>query len=313
MNSSVTVSVVVPVYNEEAVLEHLYQRLSDVLGKVEGSYEILLVNDGSRDASLEIMRKLRTADSRVSLINLARNFGHQLAVTAGIDHARGEAVVIIDADLQDPPELIPEMLRLWREGSDVVYGQRTSRAGESVFKKTSATAFYRVLRWMTSVEIPVDTGDFRLISRRVAETMKRLPEHHRFLRGMISWIGFKQTPLRYERAPRFAGETKYPLRKMIRFALDATVSFSFLPLRMATLLGFVVSGLSFLYAAYAIWARLWAGITVSGWTSLMVAVLFLGGVQLSCLGIIGEYLGRVYEEVKARPLYVADSIEQGPI
>ena len=312
MSEAPLLSVVIPVYNEQAVLPEMYRRLTEVLEGMEESYEILLVNDGSRDRSLEIMIRLRKRDPRVSLVNLARNFGHQLAVTAGLDHARGQAVVIIDADLQDPPEVIPQMVALWREGYDVVYGQRQARAGESLFKKVSAAAFYRFLRRMTSVDIPVDTGDFRLISRRVVDAMGRLGEHHRFLRGMIAWLGFRQVALKYERAPRFAGQTKYPLRKMLRFAADATVSFSFLPLRAATALGFVVAAACLVYAGYAVWARLFAGVTVSGWTSLMVAVLFLGAVQLLSLGIIGEYLGRVYEEVKGRPLYVTDFVAQGP-
>ncbi|MDQ7005789.1 MAG: glycosyltransferase family 2 protein [Acidobacteriota bacterium] len=311
MSKAPLLSVVIPVYNEEEVLPHMYARLTEVLEKLDESYEILLVNDGSRDRSLEIMVELRERDPRVTLVNLARNFGHQLAVTAGLDHARGQAVVIIDADLQDPPEVIPAMLERWREGYDVVYGQRVARAGESLFKKLTAAAFYRFLRRMTSVDIPVDTGDFRLLSRRVVDAMSRLGEHHRFLRGMIAWLGFRQVALQYERAPRFAGETKYPLRKMLRFAADATVSFSFLPLRAATALGFLVAAACLIYAGYAVWARLFAGVTVSGWTSLMVAVLFLGAVQLLSLGVIGEYLGRVYEEVKGRPLYVTDFVAQG--
>ena len=304
MSSPPTLTVLVPCFNEQAVLGELHRRLTGVLAPTGLSYELLFVDDGSRDGTLAGLLALQAADPRVAVLGLSRNFGHQLALTAGLDHARGEAVVVIDADLQDPPELIPRMVELWRAGSDVVYGQRRARQGESVFKRGTAALFYRVMRRLTSVEIPVDTGDFRLLSRRVVEAMKRLPEHHRFVRGMVAWVGFRQTPLPYERAPRFAGETKYPLRRMVRFALDAAVSFSFLPLRLTTFAGFAISLGCFGYAGYAIWAKLANDVDLPGWASLMVAVMFLGGVQLLGLGIIGEYLGRVYEEVKARPLYL---------
>jgi dolichol-phosphate mannosyltransferase len=311
MSEAPELTVVVPVFDEEDVLPALYERLSAALDATGAGWEILLVNDGSRDASLVIMKRLRARDPRVGFVNLARNFGHQLAVSAGMAHARGRAVVLIDADLQDPPELIGEMLRLWREGYDVVYGQRRERRGESLFKRASASLFYRALGALTAVDIPVDTGDFRLMSRRVVDAMNALPEHHRFIRGLVAWVGFRQIALPYDRAPRQAGETKYPLRKMLRFAADATVAFSFTPLRVATALGFVISLSCFVYAAYAVYAKLVEGSVVSGWTSLMVAVLFLGGVQLLCLGAIGEYLGRVYEEVKGRPLYLVERVEQG--
>lgn len=308
-----TLSVVVPVFNEEEVLPALGERLGRALDATGESWEIVLVDDGSSDASRRLMEKLHEADPRIGYVALARNFGHQLAASAGMAHARGEAVVLIDADLQDPPEVIPEMLSLWREGYDVVYGQRASRAGETAFKRATAALFYRGLRALTAVEIPVDTGDFRLMSRRVVDAMNALPEHHRFIRGLVAWVGFRQKALLYERAPRAAGETKYPFRKMLRFAADATVSFSFMPLRLATALGLVVSFSSFAYALYAVWARLFTGSTVSGWTSLMVAVLFIGGVQLLCIGAIGEYLGRVYEEVKGRPLYVVERAQLGEL
>lgn len=313
MTDAPTLSVVVPCFDEEAVLDELHRRLTGVLEPTGLSYEILLVDDGSRDGSAAKMRALRAKDPRVAILGLSRNFGHQLALTAGLDHARGDAVVVIDADLQDPPEVIPQMVDLWRSGIDVVYGQRIAREGESAFKRATASGFYRLMRRLTSVDLPVDAGDFRLMSRRVVEAMKRLPEHHRFVRGMVAWVGFPQAPLPYERAARFAGETKYPLRRMLRFALDAAVSFSFLPLRLATLAGFAISAGCFLYAGYAIWAKLANDVDLPGWASLMVAVMFLGGVQLICLGIIGEYIGRVYEEVKRRPLYlVADWLPAGP-
>jgi len=269
-------------------------------------YEVLFVDDGSRDGSWERMEALAAADPRVVLVRLSRNFGHQIAITAGVDAARGEAVALIDADLQDPPEVLIDMIARWREGYDVVYGRRTRRRGETWFKRTSAAGFYRVIRRLTSVDIPADTGDFRLMSRRVVDVLKQFKERNRFVRGMVAWIGWRQTAVEYERAERQAGETKYPLRKMLRFAADAIVSFSFAPLRLATGLGLIVSALSFAYAVYAVLARLLGWGVVHGWASLMVAVLFVGGVQLVSLGIIGEYVGRVYDEVKRRPLYVAE-------
>ena len=305
-------SLVIPVYNEEAVLPALYKRLTDVMSRSGVSYEILLVNDGSRDRSWEMMLELRAADPHVSLLNLSRNFGHQIAITAGVEHAQGQAVVVLDADLQDPPEVVLEMLEKWREGYDVVYGLRTQREGESIFKRSTAAAFYRLLRRLTSIEIPVDTGDFRLMSRRVVESMKHLREQHRFVRGLVAWLGFRQIGVKYQRARREAGETKYPLRKMIRFAIDAMVSFSFVPLRLATLAGIVISCVSFAYALVAVYAHFYMPQAVSGWASIMVAILFLGGVQLIFLGIIGEYLGRVYDEVKGRPLYLFQDLKQGP-
>jgi polyisoprenyl-phosphate glycosyltransferase len=306
MQSGPTLSIVVPVFNEEAILDTLHARVVAALERSAERFELVLVDDGSRDGSWEKMTAAAARDPRVVLVRLSRNFGHQVAITAGVDAARGEAVVLMDADLQDPPEVIPEMIARWRAGYDVVYGRRSRRLGESWFKRATAAAFYRVIRGLTSVDIPADTGDFRLMSRRVVEVLKRLEERNRFVRGLVAWIGWRQTAVEYERAERLAGETKYPLRKMVRFAADAIVSFSIAPLRVATALGLVVSTFSFGYAVYAVLARIFSWDVVQGWASLMVAVTFLGGVQLISLGVIGEYVGRVYDEVKRRPLYVAD-------
>ena len=311
MQSGPTLSIVVPVFNEEAILDTLYARVVAVLERSGERFELVLVDDGSRDRSWEKMTAAATRDPRVVLVRLSRNFGHQVAISAGVDAARGEAVVLMDADLQDPPEVILEMIARWREGYDVVYGRRSRRLGESWFKRATAAAFYRVIRRLTSVDIPADTGDFRLMSRRVVDVLKRLEERNRFVRGLVAWIGWRQTAVEYERAVRLAGETKYPLRKMVRFAADAIVSFSIAPLRVATALGLVVSTLSFGYAVYAVLARIFDWDVVQGWASLMVAVLFLGGVQLISLGVIGEYVGRVYDEVKRRPLYVAEVRREG--
>lgn len=309
MISAPVVSVVVPVFNEEALLGELHRRVIAAIEATGESFELVLVDDGSRDGSWAGMEELARRDARVVLVKLARNFGHQIAITAGVDAARGQAVVVMDADLQDPPEIIGEMLARWREGYDVVYGRRTRRAGESVFKRATAAAFYRLIRRMTAIDIPADTGDFRLMSRRVVDVLKQFQERNRFVRGMVAWIGFRQTAIDYERPARTAGETKYPFRKMLRFAADAIFSFSFAPLRIATGLGLVVSALSFTYAVYAVLARVFGWDVVQGWASLMVAVTFLGGVQLISLGIIGEYVGRIYDEAKQRPLYVG---EEGP-
>lgn len=300
---AVELSVVVPVFNEEENLPELYRRLSEVLPRVVGSWEILFVDDGSRDRSWEIIRGLAEADPRVRGLRFSRNFGHQMAFAAGLDHARGDAVVIMDADLQDPPELIPQLLGKHREGSEVVYAVRIARHGETYFKKLTAKLFYRLLARITSVHIPLDTGDFRLMGRRAVEAFRRLPERHRFTRGLVAWLGFSQTGVPYERAPRHAGVTKYPLRKMLRFAVDAITSFSHVPLQLATWLGFVVSAFAFVYILVVI-ALKFAGISWPGYTSIMAAILFLGGVQLVMVGLLGEYVGRIYDEVKRRPLYL---------
>lgn len=296
-------SVVVPVFNEEENIPELYRRLRAVLPQVVQEWEILFVDDGSRDRSWELIRALAAQDPRVRGLRFSRNFGHQMAFAAGLDHARGQAVVIMDADLQDPPELIPELVAKHREGYEVVYAVRVARHGETAFKKLTAKLFYRLLARITAVQIPLDTGDFRLMGPRAVEAFRRLPERHRFTRGLVAWLGFPQTGVPYERAPRHAGTTKYPLRKMLRFALDAITSFSHLPLQLATWLGFVVSAFAFFYILVVLALKL-AGISWPGYTSLMAAILFLGGVQLLMVGLLGEYVGRIYDEVKHRPLYL---------
>ncbi|HYO53240.1 glycosyltransferase family 2 protein [Archangium sp.] len=313
MSAIPTCSLVIPVFNEEEVLPELYRRVTQVMAAAETSYELVLIDDGSSDKTWEIMQRLRASDERVSLVRLSRNFGHQIALTAGLEHARGETVVVLDADLQDPPELIPRMLELWREGHDVVYGVRTRREGEGIFKRSTAAVFYRLIGRLTSVHIPADTGDFRLMSRPVVEALKRVRERNRFVRGLVAWVGFRQVGLPYERAHRAAGETKYPFSKMLRFAVDAIISFSILPLRLATGFGFLVSFFSFAYAAHAVYLKVVTGESLPGWASLMVGIAFLGGVQLLCLGIVGEYLGRIYDEVKARPLYLLQDFQSGPM
>lgn len=303
-SSEPIVSVVVPCYNEEPVIEETHRRLSDTLSYLGCSYEIVYVDDGSRDKTLLQLRSIQAHDEAVRVLSFSRNFGHQIAVSAGIDHAQGEAIVLIDADLQDPPELIRAMLEKWREGYDVVYGQRHSREGESYFKVVTARLFYRFINRLSDVPIPLDTGDFRLMSRQVVEVLRRMPEKDRFIRGMVSWVGFRQCALPYERARRYAGVSKYPLRKMVAFATDGILSFSIKPLRLATTMGFLTSGLAIFGILYALVLRLWTSNWVSGWTLLIISVLFLGGVQLICLGIIGEYVGRIYSESKRRPLYL---------
>jgi polyisoprenyl-phosphate glycosyltransferase len=299
-------SVVVPCHNEEPVLRETHRRLTEVLQRLPGmSYEVIYIDDGSRDTTAQIMRELQSTDANVRCVLLSRNFGHQIAVTAGIEHARGDAVVLIDADLQDPPETILEFVARWRQGFEVAYGVRTQREGETHFKRWSASIFYRLLNRLSDVAIPLDTGDFRLMDRRVVDTLIAMPERDRFVRGMVSWVGFRQTAVGYRRAARLAGESKYPFWKMVRFATDGILSFSQTPLRIAIWMGFTVSALSLLGIAYAVMMRLLTSIWVPGWTLLFIAVLFLGGVQLISLGIIGEYVGRIYGETKRRPLYIA--------
>jgi dolichol-phosphate mannosyltransferase len=308
-------SVVVPLYNERGNVVPLLERLGAVTQRLRDAYdfEIVLVNDGSTDGTLTAIRGEMQRRPHIVLVNLSRNFGHQLAATAGIEIARGDAVVLMDGDLQDPPELIDAFVRKWREGYDVVYAVRRSRQGESRFKVWTARMFYRVIKRLTKVSIPLDTGDFRLMSRRVVEALRRSPERHRFLRGMVSWVGFNQVAIQYDRDVRHAGTTKYPLPKMIRFAMDGITSFSDIPLRFASYFGFTVSAVAFIYALIVVAFKLFSlkppGYT-PGWASTIVAVLFLGGVQLMSLGILGEYLGRVYDEVKGRPLYLISDIER---
>jgi dolichol-phosphate mannosyltransferase len=297
-------SVIVPCFNEEQVLRETHRRLIAVLEEGDFDYEIIYVDDGSEDGTYEILKELQASDDHVKILRFSRNFGHQIAATAGLHHAAGDAAVLIDGDLQDPPELIRDMVARWRNGYEVVYGKRTERAGETKFKLWTARLFYRLINSLSDVPIPLDTGDFRLMDRKVVDALNSMPEHYRFVRGMVSWAGFRQTFLPYAREPRFAGETKYPLRKMIGFAIDGILSFSLVPLKLATAVGFVASALALLGILYALFMRLFTTIWVSGWTLLFIAVLFMGGVQLVCLGIIGEYLGRSCHESKRRPLYL---------
>jgi glycosyltransferase involved in cell wall biosynthesis len=302
-------SVVTPCFNEQGNLSELYRRVTDACrASVGDDYEIVLIDDGSSDATRPIIRDLSEKDPHVVGVLLSRNHGHQLALSAGLHVCRGQRVLIIDGDLQDPPELLSDMMALMdREKADVVYGQRDERQGESAFKKFTASMFYRLLNGLTDTKIPVDTGDFRLMSRRTLDELNRMPEQHRFIRGMVSWIGFRQVPLRYDRKERFSGETKYPFKKMLRFALDAISGFSILPLRFATYLGFVFSILglmAFIYTAYSYFS----GIAIQGWTTLMTVVLILGSGQLFVLGVIGEYLGRLYVQSKNRPLFIIEEV-----
>jgi glycosyltransferase involved in cell wall biosynthesis len=302
------ISIVVPVFNEEEVLPELYKRMQQAMDGFGQPWELILIDDGSRDRSAEIIADLNGKDSRVKGISFSRNFGFQEAVTAGLAHASGEAVILSDADLQDPPEVIPEMVARWREGNDVVYGVRANRQGETWFKKMTAKVFYRTIHRITSVDIPLDTGDFRLMDRRVVDAILRMPERNRFLRGMVPWVGFKQSGLDYERQARFAGESKFKsVRQMLPFALDAITSFSYFPLQLATYLGFFIAAISLIAIIVVILLRLFGSHQeLTGQATTLVAVLFLGGVQLISLGIIGEYLGRIYDEVKGRPLFLVD-------
>jgi glycosyltransferase involved in cell wall biosynthesis len=299
-----TYSLVIPVYNEEEALPSLFERLGTLLDQLDGPAEVLLVDDGSSDRSWELMLDLAGRDERFKLVGLSRNFGHQLAITAGLDLARGDATVVLDADLQDPPEVVLEMARRWREGFDVVYGVRDARFGETRFKQVTASAFYRLFRRMTDLDVPVDVGDFRLVDRRALEAFRLLRENNRYVRGMFGWIGYRQTGVAYTRETRVAGKTKYPLRRMLRFATDGIVSFSISPLRLALNTGFVVSAMAFLFGLAALVVKLAGLYPVPGLASLVVLTAFLGGVQLIVLGVMGEYVGRIHEEVKHRPLYL---------
>ena len=308
MDKTSLLSVVVPVFNESAVIDAFYRRASKALAAIPAcEYELIFVDDGSRDDSYQQLAALAARDAHVRVIKFSRNFGHQIAITAGMDYARGDCVAVIDADLQDPPEVLAQMVEQWRQGFDVVYGLRGDREGEGALKLLTAKVFYRLLRRLTRVEIPVDVGDFRLLSRRATEQLKQMREKDRFVRGLVSWIGFRQTGVTYHREKRFAGVTKYPYSKMVKFALDGITSFSTVPLKIATWMGYGASGLAFLYLVSVFIQKL-LGITVQGWATVMVAMLFLGGVQLICLGIIGEYLGRVFTELKPRPMYVVEEI-----
>lgn len=298
-------SIVAPVYNEEALVAEFCRRTIAAMEPLGEPFEIVLVNDGSRDNSPKIIRELHNNDPRIKVVNFSKNFGHQIAITAGMDYARGDAVVVIDSDLQDPPEVIPEMIKKWKEGFQVVYGVRGEREGETAFKLATASIFYRLIRKITSVDIPLDAGDFRLMDRKVVNALNQMREQKRFMRGLSVWVGFNQTGITYKRDARKAGETKYPLRKMIRFALDGITAFSYLPLQLATYFGFATAGLSLLFLIVVVVLRLTgSGESFYGQASSLVSVLFLGSVQLIFLGIIGEYLGRIYDEVKRRPLYI---------
>lgn len=303
-------SVIVPMYNEEEVIPETYRRLTKVMDDINESYEIIFINDGSRDNTKAMLSELCKTDKRVKMIDFARNFGHQIAITAGMDYAAGDCMVIIDGDLQDPPELIPDMIEIWRSGFDVVYGKRKSRHGETFFKKFTAKIFYRLLGKLTDVDIPVDTGDFRLIDRKVCEALKQLPERSRYVRGLMSWVGFKQTAIEFERSERFAGETKYPLKKMLKLAMDGIMSFSYKPLRIASYLGTFLSLASFLYLIFVLLQKLiFPESAQSGWASIIAVSLFFNGIILLMLGIIGEYIGRIYDEAKGRPLYIISELK----
>ncbi len=302
-----TFSIIAPVHNEEPVLEELHRRIAEVMAQTGEPWELVLVDDGSTDSSAEMIARLHEKDSRVKGLSLSRNYQFQIAVTAGLDHCRGDAVILIDADLQDPPEVILDMIAKWREGYDVVYGVREDREGETWFKKATAKAFYRIINSITHINIPVDTGDFRLMDRRVVAAIGKMPERNRFLRGMVSWVGFRQTGVYYKRGPRYAGATKFTVGKMTRFAMDAITGFSYAPLQLATWMGFFVAILSVLAIIVVVLLRLFGPADpLLGQATTLVTVLFLGSVQLISLGIIGEYLGRIYDEVKGRPLYLID-------
>lgn len=330
------ISIVVPCFNEEEVLPETVERLFQVTDNIrinisgisknfflynneskssraslisespEVLFELIFVNDGSRDNTLKILQDYAKKDARVKVINFSKNFGHQIAVTAGMDASNGDATVLIDADLQDPPELIEEMVKLWLADYDVVYATRTKRLGEGHFKLFTAKCFYRVLNFFSDTPIPLDTGDFRLMDRTVVDVLCRMPEHDRFIRGMVSWVGLRQVSLPYKREERHAGESKYPLKKMLAFALSGILSFSIKPLRLASWLGFMCSFIAFLLCLYALILKFFTHQTIDGWTSIVVAILFIGGVQLLCLGILGEYVGRIYSHAKSRPLYIVE-------
>jgi dolichol-phosphate mannosyltransferase len=311
MMGAPVLSLVLPIFNEEATIPELDRRLraflADVGSGVGDAWEVIFVNDGSKDRSLALLQQLAAAEPRYKVLSLARNFGHQMAITAGLDRANGEAVVVMDADLQDPPEVVKQMVARWREGFDVVFGVRSRRHGESAFKKLTAAVFYRLLRSMLGdVSIPVDAGDFRLMSRPVVLTLRALRERHRFVRGLVWWVGFRQTAVTYERPARFAGETKWPLRKMLHFAVDGITSFSTVPLRMATWLGLMAGLVAMAGVGWALYSKFFGGV-VRGWTTIMILVGLGSSAQLLMTGILGEYVGRIYEEVKRRPLYVVDS------
>lgn len=302
------ISVIIPMYYEEEVAEECYKRMTSVLQNIENyDYEIICINDGSKDKTLTILENLAIKDKRLKVLSFSRNFGHQCAVTAGLKYVTGDAILIIDADLQDPPELIPEMLKLWEAGNDVIYGKRKTRDGESAFKLFTAKMFYKTLNALSDVEIPKDTGDFRLVDRKVVDTINSLPEHNKFLRGLFSWVGYKQIPFQYERKERFAGKTKYPLKKMLKLASDGIISFSTKPLKIVGGLGIISIVISFILLIYALISYIFKLNNLSaGWTSLMLGITFFAGVQLLSLWIMSEYIARIYDESKNRPQYIIE-------
>ena len=303
-NDKIYLSIIIPVFNEEESLSELYRRLTKVMEDFGDTYEIIFVNDGCQDNSLQVMLKLQEQDKCVKVIDFSRNFGHQIAITAGMDYASGSAVICLDADLQHPPELIPELVAEWREGNDIVYTIRQETEGETFFKKLTSKFFYMLINKIANVKISSNAADFRLLDRKVVEDFRSIRERGRFVRGLVNWVGYKQIGVTYKAEPRFAGQSKYSFGKMLRFAFDAITAFSSFPLQLSVYLGFVVSFLSFLYVMYIFCETLYFKHTVPGWSSIMVIVLFLGGVQLITIGIIGEYISRIYEEVKERPLYL---------
>ncbi|HEY9617187.1 MAG TPA: glycosyltransferase family 2 protein [Microcoleaceae cyanobacterium] len=306
----ITYSIVIPVYNEADSLMELYRRLCPVIDRLDGSVELILVNDGSHDRSLSLMRDLRKQDSRICYLSLARNFGHQVAVTAGLNFAQGQAVVVMDADLQDPPELMPELIQQWQQGYDVVYAQRSQRRRESWVKRATAYLFYRLLKQLADVEIPIDTGDFCLMDRRVVDVLNAMPERNRYIRGLRSWVGFRQTAVMFERDPRFAGEVKYTFGKSLSLAVNGLVSFSKVPLRISTYIGLLSSLLAIVMAGLVIyWRVFYPTSPLTGYAAIAVAIFFIGAVQLFSIGILGEYIGRIYEEVKNRPLYTLNEVD----
>ncbi|MBP3886380.1 MAG: glycosyltransferase family 2 protein [Cellulosilyticum sp.] len=304
MENSFLLSIVIPMYYEEDVVQACYKELKRVMNEYQWNYEFIFVNDGSKDQTLLRLKEIAQIDSKVKIIDFSRNFGHQIAVTAGVFHTQGDAVVIIDADLQDPPYVIKEMVDKWQEGYDVIYAKRKKRKGETAFKRITAKCFYRLLHYMSEIEIPLDTGDFRLMDQKVVEAFKSMPERNRFIRGMVSWVGFDQTYVEYERDERYAGETKYPLKKMLHFAADGMISFSTKPLKFVRTLGFTTIFIAIGLAIYSLYAKYIIHSVVTGWTSIMVAITFFSGVQLFSIGLLGEYIARIYDESKNRPLYL---------
>jgi glycosyltransferase involved in cell wall biosynthesis len=310
-NTTREISVIIPVYNEEAGVPELYKRLTAVLGEITDNYELIFVNDGSKDNTLAALIGIANTDKHVKYISFSRNFGHQVAISSGLDFAKGNAIVIIDGDLQDPPELISDLYKKYKEGFKVVYAKRKSRKGETFYKKTTASLFYRLLKNITSIDIPLDTGDFRLIDKKVADQLKHMPEKSKFLRGQIAWLGFKQTSVEFERDARKYGNSDFTTKKMFRFALDGITGFSDFPLRLATWLGLIVSTFAFIVIIYALYSKFMYAVVVSGWTSVIVSTMFLGGIQLLTIGIIGEYINRINTETRNRPLYIIEDTNAG--